>query len=80
MTLVEKIQRLKSLSAELRVSMRDVLTAKGVSIPDGEVPVLNDVPSLINQIEEGGADTAEAMAYMNESIQLLNGQEVVKNE
>ena len=73
MTLVEKIQRLKSMSSALRVNMRDVCLAKGVAIPDGELPSLNELPTLTGQIEQG-TDTTEAMNYMNESLQLLNGE------
>lgn len=78
MTLVEKIQRLKSMSSALRVNMRDVYLSKGVTIPDGELPSLNDMPTLTEQIEQGG-DTTEAMGYMNESLQLLNGEGVTKS-
>lgn len=80
MTLVEKIQRLKSMSADLRVQMREVYLQKGVSIPDGEIPTLNSLPTLADQIEQG-SDTTEAMEYMNESLQLLSGEGAkVKNE
>ena len=52
MTLVEKIQRLKSMSSGLRVDMKDTYASKGVIIPVGTLPTLNELPSITQQIPQ----------------------------
>lgn len=52
MTLVEKIQRLKSLSGGLRVDMKDTYASKGVIIPVGTLPTLNELPSITQRIPQ----------------------------
>ena len=52
MTLVEKIQRLKSLSGGLRVDMKDTYASKGVIIPVGTLPTLNELPSITSRIPQ----------------------------
>lgn len=52
MTLVEKIQRLKSMSGGLRVDMKDTYASKGVIIPVGELPTLNEFPTLTQRIPQ----------------------------
>lgn len=51
-TLVEKIQQLKSMSGGLRVEMRDAFESKGVIIPDGTLPTLNEFPELTQRIPQ----------------------------
>lgn len=52
MTLVEKIQRLKSMSSGLRVDMKDTYASKGVIIPVGTLPTLNELPSITRRIPQ----------------------------
>lgn len=52
MTLVEKIQRLKSMSSGLRVDMKDTYASKGVIIPVGTLPTLNELPSITSRIPQ----------------------------
>lgn len=52
MTLVEKIQRLKSMSSGLRVDMKDTYASKGVIIPVGTLPTLNELPSITQRIPQ----------------------------
>ena len=52
MTLVEKIQRLKSMSGGLRVDMKDTYASKGVIIPVGTLPTLNELPSITSRIPQ----------------------------
>ena len=52
MTLVEKIQRLKSMSGGLRVDMRNTYASKGVIIPVGTLPTLNELPSITQRIPQ----------------------------
>ncbi len=52
MTLVEKIQRLKSMSGGLRVDMKDTYASKGVIIPIGTLPTLNELPSITSRIPQ----------------------------
>lgn len=52
MTLVEKIQRLKSMSGGLRVDMKDTYASKGVIIPVGTLPTLNELPSITQRIPQ----------------------------
>lgn len=52
MTLVEKIQRLKSMSSGLRVDMKDTYASKGVIIPIGTLPTLNELPSITQRIPQ----------------------------
>lgn len=52
MTLVEKIQQLKSMSGGLRVEMRDTYASKGVIIPVGTLPTLNEMPAITRRIPQ----------------------------
>lgn len=52
MTLVEKIQQLKSMSGGLRVEMKDTYASKGVIIPVGTLPTLNELPQLTQRIPQ----------------------------
>ena len=52
MTLVEKIQRLKSMSGGLRIDMKDTYASKGVIIPVGTLPTLNELPSITSRIPQ----------------------------
>ena len=52
MTLVEKIRQLKSMSGGLRVEMRDTFASKGVTIPVGTLPTLNEMPAITQRIPQ----------------------------
>lgn len=52
MTLVQKIRQLKSMSGGLRVEMRDTYASKGVIIPVGTLPTLNEMPAITRRIPQ----------------------------
>ena len=57
MSLVEKVQRIKSLSGNLRINMGDALTTKGVDLTDGFTPYLNELPDLMQFVPTSGNNT-----------------------
>ena len=52
MTIVDKVQQLKSMSSSLRVEMKDTYTSKGVVIPVGTLPTLNEMPAITQRIPQ----------------------------